>query len=225
MRLLHQTEIGLVDQGCGLQRVGGHLTPEVTLRDLVQFMVDEGNQSVQDATVALPQLLQQYGHGLRHRAIIALSALRGEDGGEGAASTFGPALERRADLPIPRPRRIVIHRQQAIFLADLPSVPGIVDLGRGISRLHAGAREAAHGGDQPIGGEVSFDSHRFEAQTAKGLGYVFGVVERGRDAGDMPVAAVHSTNGHRYANHLAAGPPLEERLQRGGLRLAIVTAR
>ena len=64
--LIHELEVGLVDERRGLQRVLGPLSPEMRVRDPVQFLVDERHQVIEGIAIALVPGEQEGGYVGRH---------------------------------------------------------------------------------------------------------------------------------------------------------------
>ena len=58
---IHQPEVGLVDEHGGLEAVVRALSCQAALRDLVQFAMNDGNQSLEGALVASPPLEKELG--------------------------------------------------------------------------------------------------------------------------------------------------------------------
>ena len=62
LALVDQPQVGLVDEGGGLQGVAGVLAPEVALGLAVQLVVDDGHELVQGGGVTTAPGLEQTRH-------------------------------------------------------------------------------------------------------------------------------------------------------------------
>src|SRR5262245_5442040 len=72
----HQPQIGLVDQGGGLEGVVAPLAPQALPRDLPQLVVEERHQAVRGPRVAAAQRLDDRGDFLRAGAFQSWFTLR-----------------------------------------------------------------------------------------------------------------------------------------------------
>jgi len=68
-RLIHQPEVGLVDQAGGAESMAGALAAERAMGDAAQLLVDQRIEPVHDACLPFAQREQQLGEGLSPRGI------------------------------------------------------------------------------------------------------------------------------------------------------------
>jgi hypothetical protein len=78
--LIHQSEIGLVDQPGGAEGVAGLLAAERAAGDAPQLLVDQRIEPVHDGSASAAQLQQQLGDGLGVRGVGWLEWLRRQSG-------------------------------------------------------------------------------------------------------------------------------------------------
>jgi hypothetical protein len=63
--LIHQPQVGFVNQRCALQSVTVSLAQEVTARDFTEFLVHEGDQAFERLLVSTFPSHEEFANGLR----------------------------------------------------------------------------------------------------------------------------------------------------------------